>query len=336
MLLLVDLLGLCCGFVLIVDTKEYENIQLHFQTLAKTRDLRSGKIPKDVFIENYLKERLPQLCSQALERFFAVLSFNGKEYIAFDEFLQAKYLLDHTPHEPQIQILKSADELRTPEEIVWEDRLRFVFNLFDWNFDQVITLRGIENMMPLLMQDAKKQEWTLEDLEDYNQWFRHIAELALLEFDITNHYNQLNWRSFRKLARNDIIIQDILKMLEPKVDDYGVFKYSNMVKRQEDSKQRKKEELRAKKQAKQKAKSKSKSQQQQQQQPKQADELVQSTGNEMVCVKTLEKKMKNNKKMLKISCLSFIFYLLFMLHTHHYLSFFSLFLFYIICNFHLI
>ena len=124
-----------------MDSKEYENIQLHFQTLAKTRDLRSGKIPKDVFIEAYLKERLPQLCAQALERFFAVLSFNGKEYIAFDEFLQAKYLLDHTPHEPQIMILKSADELLTPEEIIWEDRLRcmyfysfFCFVLFCFRF----------------------------------------------------------------------------------------------------------------------------------------------------------------------------------------------------------
>ena len=127
-----------------------------------------------------------------------------------------------------------------------------IFNLFDWNFDQVITLRDIENMMPLLMQDARKFSWNLEDLEDYNQWFRHIAELALLEFDITNHYNQLNWRSFRKLARHDTTIQDMLKLLEPNKDEYGVLKYAKGVARQEDAKQRKKEELKAKKKAKQK------------------------------------------------------------------------------------
>ena len=105
-------------------SKEYENIKLHFQQLSKTYDLSNGRIAKDVFINLYLRPRLPSFSSDLLERFFIVLSFHGKDYIVFEEFLQAKYLLEHIPPEPQIQIAKSADDFYTEEDIIHEHRLK--------------------------------------------------------------------------------------------------------------------------------------------------------------------------------------------------------------------
>ncbi len=61
------------------QSKEYENIKLHFQQLSKTYDLSNGRISKEVFISSYLRTRLQSLSSDLLERFFIVLAFDGKD-----------------------------------------------------------------------------------------------------------------------------------------------------------------------------------------------------------------------------------------------------------------
>ena len=105
-------------------SKEYENIKLHFQQLSKSYDLTTGRIPKDVFINYYLKGLLSPFGHDLMERFFIVLSFHGKEYIVFEEFLQAKYLMEHIPPEPQILVEKAADDFYTEEDILYDHRIR--------------------------------------------------------------------------------------------------------------------------------------------------------------------------------------------------------------------
>lgn len=107
-----------------LTSKQTENIKAEFQRLSKHNDFVNGRISKDVFINGYLRARFPKMHTELLERFFVVLSFHGKDYIIFEEFLQTKYLLDHIPAQPEQQIAKSADDFFTEEEIIRVHRLQ--------------------------------------------------------------------------------------------------------------------------------------------------------------------------------------------------------------------
>jgi len=150
------------------------------------------------------------MCAQALERFFVVLSYNGKENIDFDEFLQAKYLLDHIPHEPLIQKDKNPDEVMTPEDIIYNDRLQLVFHLLDLNFNSLISMSELRKVMPSLMQDATIKEYNADELEEYNSYFQYMSELCMIQFDHSNT-QQLGYRDFRQFAKQDLSIQELLK-----------------------------------------------------------------------------------------------------------------------------
>jgi len=223
-------------------SKEHENIKLHFQQLSKSYDQATGRIPKDVFIANYLKHRLPSFGNELLERFFIVLSFHGKDHIVFDEFLQTKYLMEHIPPEAQTQIAKSADDFYTEEDIIREHRLSLIFNLFDLDFNGYISLKEYTKVLPSMMQDESARHLEEEEMAPYGEWFEEIAEFAMTQFERSAAKMQrLSFRDFRTLARHDLTVQRIMRSITPHKEEFECFKYALAIQRKQEKKRSKKD-----------------------------------------------------------------------------------------------
>lgn len=105
-----------------ISAKDKQNFKLHFEQHAKTSDLKAGKILKEQFIEEYLKKRFPKLCKDLLARFYSVLANKRKDFIQWEEFLQAEYLFSFTPNEEVIFKAKNADDIKTPEDEILMER----------------------------------------------------------------------------------------------------------------------------------------------------------------------------------------------------------------------
>eukprot|EP01084_Bolivina_argentea_P248694 416056_1 len=221
-------------------SKEYENIKLHFQQLSKTYDLSNGRISKEIFINSYLRQRLPSFSDDLLERFFIVLAFDGKDYIIFEEFLQTKYLLEHIPCEPQEQISKSADDFYTEDDIIYEYRLKLIFNLFDLDFNGFISIKEYQKILPILMQNNLYRKMDVEEMKEYDEWFNEISNFAMVQFDRTK-LQRLSWRDFRQLSRHDLTIQNAINKITPKMDEFQCFKYAKAIQRKNQKKKSKKD-----------------------------------------------------------------------------------------------
>eukprot|EP00485_Elphidium_margaritaceum_P004939 CAMPEP_0202690856 /NCGR_PEP_ID=MMETSP1385-20130828/5739_1 /ASSEMBLY_ACC=CAM_ASM_000861 /TAXON_ID=933848 /ORGANISM="Elphidium margaritaceum" /LENGTH=258 /DNA_ID=CAMNT_0049346171 /DNA_START=42 /DNA_END=818 /DNA_ORIENTATION=+ len=218
-------------------SKEFESIKLEFKELCTTS---KNSIPKETFLK-YLSRRFPSFSDRLLERFFIVLAYNNKNEIVFEEFVQAKYLLDHIPPEPTIQIAKSADDFFTEEDVIYDYRLKFIFTLFDLDFNNVISTKEFEEFLPCLMQDEKYGHIEAEELKDYALWFQQIREFAFIQFD-RQRMDRLSWRDFRALARCDLTVQNLMKQITPQKAEYECFTYAQAIQRKNEKKKFKKEQ----------------------------------------------------------------------------------------------
>lgn len=196
-----------------LTTEQIARNEKHWQLLARN-DSKTARIPKDVFIRQYLKkilERRPLHSGFAskpvLERFFVVLDSNNSGAIEFDEFMSAKYIFEHIlkfsvwdTHNIRLQ---KRDELR-------EHRLHFVFNLYDIDFNGVVSQKELRKVLPVFLQGNANPSPEVKE-------FLNPLVLAASNFamDFAKDRNGLTLKDFRRFAMCDDISQTILSVITP-------------------------------------------------------------------------------------------------------------------------
>ena len=215
-----------------LSSKDKANFKLHFETLSGTNDLKLGKIPKEIFINEYLVQRFPKLCHNLLERFYIVLSNKKKEFIVWDEFLQSEYLFSFTPNESIIVEAKNADEFDTDYDIILQHRKLFLFNVMDLNFDGKIDFKEFKQIMSLIIQDKTIKTFDENELKTtYDDGLDLLGNFMILEFDRTNKNEGITKRDFNRFIRYDESLQNLLNMLRPPEEEFGSLVYGRIVAR---------------------------------------------------------------------------------------------------------
>ncbi len=175
-----------------------------------------------------MKKRLPLLTKKIFERLYNVLAYRSKEYIVYQEWVHAKYLLDHIPNEPQT----GDDELIDLEIKVEDDRIECLRNFFPFSpararlsqkktqhntqrtvlffllggSQGAITTHQLQKVLPLLMQDASIKQWDSIALGVINEWYVLLAQFAMRQFDRSDQ-GYMNFRDFKTYARHDPTVQ---------------------------------------------------------------------------------------------------------------------------------
>merc|ERR1711879_283112 len=144
-----------------------------------------------------------------LERFYAVLDCNGNGTIELDEFMHARFLLEHIPRWTVYQDEQTRQKLSEEFRLL---RLKFIFNLFDLNYDGIITQKELRKVLPVfLMGNTPVSE---EDQELLAPLADAAAHFAIQKFDVKRR-NGLEWLDFRRFARTSDVVQSIVDLVTP-------------------------------------------------------------------------------------------------------------------------